>query len=256
MKAKNTNKNKTKNKTLLNKKTKRGNKELISGKKEEILIPNTITKDLSVNMKSSNKKYQLVKCLINELDLIPFEFFISVKNIPYIIYIKKDKEYYNPLNKYEEKNIIVFYDIKNEQIKFQIRNPHSDSIKDIKYIFDKKNKRDLIISISLSFIKVWNFKNMQILHEINREYKDNNLINNINIINNDDYIHINEAISGSNIITYNIDGKKINTIKNNKEIFNIESFIDSKAKKSYIIVNYKDYLVSYDHDKNKKCVND
>ena len=43
MKAKNTNKNKTKNKTLLNKKTKRGNKELISGKKEEILIPNTIT---------------------------------------------------------------------------------------------------------------------------------------------------------------------------------------------------------------------
>ena len=91
-------------------------------------------------MKSSNKKYQLVKCLINELDFIPFEFFISIKNIPYIIYIKKDKEYYNPLNKYEEQNIIVFYDIKNEQIKFQIRNPHSDSIKDIKYIFDKKIK--------------------------------------------------------------------------------------------------------------------
>ena len=140
MKAKNTNKNKTKNKTLLNKKTKRGNKELISEKEEEILVQNTITKDLSVNMKSSNKKYQLVKCLINELDLIPFEFFISVKNIPYIIYIKKDKEYYNPLNQWEEKNIIAFYDIKNEQIKFQIRNPHSDSIKDIKYIFDKKIK--------------------------------------------------------------------------------------------------------------------
>ena len=96
---------------------------------------------------------------------------------------------------------------------------------------------------------------MRVLHEINREYKDNNLINHINIINNDDYIHINEAISGSNIITYNIDGKKINTIKNNKEIFNIKSFIDSKAKKSYIIVNYKDYLVSYDHDKNKKYMN-
>ena len=79
---------------------------------------------------------------------------------------------------------------------------------------------------------------MQVLHEINREYRDNKLINNINIINNEDYIHINEAISGSNIITYNFDGQKINTIKNNKEIFNIESFIDSKAKKSYIIVNY------------------
>ena len=96
---------------------------------------------------------------------------------------------------------------------------------------------------------------MQKLYEIQKEYKDNNYRNIINIINNDDYIHINEAISGSNIITYNIDGKKINTIKNNKEIFNIKSFIDSKAKKSCIIVNYKDYLVSYDHNNNKKYMN-
>ena len=93
---------------------------------------------------------------------------------------------------------------------------------------------------------------MQVLYEINKKYKDNNYRNIINIINNDDYIHINEAISGSNIITYNIDGQKINTIKNNKKIFNIESFIDYKAKKSYIIVNYNDYLVSYEHDNNNK----
>ena len=89
-------------------------------------------------MKSSNKKYQLVKCLINELNFISFEFFISIKNIPYIIYIKKDKEYYNPLNQLEEKNIIAFYDIINEQITFKIKNPHSYYIENIKYIFDKK----------------------------------------------------------------------------------------------------------------------
>jgi hypothetical protein len=93
---------------------------------------------------------------------------------------------------------------------------------------------------------------MQVLYEINKEYKGNKYINIINIINNDDYIHINEALSGSDIITYNIDGQKINTINNNKIIYNIESFIDNKAKKSYIIVNYNDYLVSYDHDNNNK----
>ena len=252
MKAKNTNKNNKKNKNLLNKKTKRGNKELISEKEEEILVPNTITKDLSVNMKSANKKYKLVKCLINDLHFVEFEFFYTVNNIPYIIYIKKDKDYYNSLNEFEEKYIILFYDIINEQIIFQIKNPHSDNIEDIKYIFDKKNKRDLIVSISLSTIKIWNFKNMQVLYEINKEYKGNKYINIINIINNDDYIHINEALSGSDIITYNIDGQKINTIKTNKIIYNIESFIDNKAKKSYIIVNYNDYLVSYDHDNNNK----
>ena len=152
----------------------------------------------------------------------------------------------------KKKNIIVFYDIINEQIKFQIKNPHSDSIEDIKYIFDKRNKRDLILSISLSTIKIWNFKNMQKLYEIQKEYKDNNYYNIINILNNDDYIHINEAISGSNIITYNIDGQKINTIKNNQIIHNIESFIDYNVKKSYIIVNYNDCLASYEHDNNNK----
>ena len=111
-------------------------------------------------MKSSNKKYQLVKCLINDLDFISFGFFISIKNIPYIIYIKKGKEYYNPLNQFEEKNIIAFYDIINEQITLNLR-IHILIILKISNIFSiKKYKRDLIVSISLSSIKIWNFKNM------------------------------------------------------------------------------------------------
>ena len=255
MKSKNDKKNNSKSKTLLNKKTKRTNKESILEKEgEETLVPKTITKDSLINMKSVNKKYQLVKCLINGLDYVPFEFFQSINNIFYIIYIKKDREY-NSLNKCKEKNIISFYDIIKEQIIFQIKNPHSDSIKDIKYIFDKKNKRDLIVSISLSTIKIWNFKNMQVLYEINKEYKDDGYYNIVNIINNALYIHIIEAYSFLNIIAYNIGGKKINIIKNDKKIFGIESFMDYKVKKSYIIANYDDCLVSYDHDKNKKYMN-
>ena len=254
MKSKNTKRNNSNKKSLLNKKTKRPKKESTSNKKEKVkeqIVQTTVTKDLSISMKSANKKYELVKCLINDLDFVTFILFQSVNKKSYIVYIKVNKGYDSSHN-YQKKQMIACYDIINEQMIFEIKNPHSDDIEDIKHIFDKKNKRDLILSISPTTIKIWNFKNMQVLYVINKQYRDKNYSNIINIINNDDYIHINESISGSNIITYDIDGKKIRTIKNNKEIVNIKSFTDSKTKKSYMIVNYNDCLVSFDHDKNKQ----
>ena len=258
MKSKNNKRNNSnkKTQTLLNKKTKRPKKESTSNKKEKVkeqIVQTTVTKDLSISMKSANKKYELVKCLIDDLDFLTFILFQSVNKKSYIIYIKVNKGYDSSHN-YQEKKMIACYDIINEQMIFGIKNPHSDDIEDIKHILDKKNKRDLIISISPTTIKIWNFKNMQVLYVINKQYQDKIFSNIINIINNDDYIHINEAISSSNIITYNIDGQKIGTIKNYKKILNIESFTDSKTKKSYMIVNYNDCLVSFDHDKNKQYV--
>lgn len=256
MKSKNSKRNNSNKKSLLNKKTKRPKKESTSNKKEKVkeqIVQTTVTKDLSISMKSANKKYELVKCLIDDLDFLTFILFQSVNKKSYIIYIKVNKGYDSSHN-YQEKKMIACYDIINEQMIFGIKNPHSDDIEDIKHILDKKNKRDLMISISPTTIKIWNFKNMQVLYVINKQYQDKIFSNIINIINNDDYIHINEAISSSNIITYNIDGQKIGTIKNYKKILNIESFTDSKTKKSYMIVNYNDCLVSFDHDKNKQYV--
>ena len=259
MKSKNTKKsNNMKNKNLLKQKTKRSKTKSKIKEKEKKAQQSSITKDLIINLKSTNKKYKLVKSLINGLDFLPFILFQSINEVFYIIYLKEGKEYYNSnLNK--EKKIISCYDVINEQTVFEIKNAHSDDIIGIKYIFDKKNKRDLILSISYTKIKIWNFQNMEVLYEINTKYNNINNIYNINffinIINNDEYIHIIEASNDSNIITYNIDGQIIKTINNTKNILNIESFTGDKTKNSYIIINHNDYLVSYDYNKNKKYMN-
>ena len=140
MKSKNTKKsNNMKNKNLLKQKTKRSKTKSKIKEKEKNAQQSSITKDLIINLKSTNKKYKLVKSLINGLDFLPFILFQSINEVFYIIYLKEGKEYYNSnLNK--EKKIISCYDVINEQTVFEIKNAHSDDIIGIKYIFDKKIK--------------------------------------------------------------------------------------------------------------------
>ena len=77
MKSNNPKRNNSTKKTLLKKKTKRPKKEE-KGK----IVQKTVTKDLSINMKSANKKYELVKALINRLDFVEFILFQSVNKKP------------------------------------------------------------------------------------------------------------------------------------------------------------------------------
>lgn len=72
--------------------------------------------------------------------------FNSINGLVYLIYANK-------------KNNIITYDLINHQKVNEICNPHENKkITNFKYLFDKKNNRDLIMTVSSPSdnIKIWN----------------------------------------------------------------------------------------------------
>ena len=70
----------------------------------------------------------------------------------------------------EEKSIICF-DLENDKKVNEIKNAHEFYIINFRYQFDKKEKRDLIISISCydNNIKLWNINSLECLLSIKNE---------------------------------------------------------------------------------------
>ena len=228
---------------LLNKKTKRPKENMekkinIKINKEENSCK---TIDLNINMKEVNQEYILTKTLIKDqiMDSIVFK---SLNSIFYFIYIK-----------YECKTIFC-YNLSNEQFFFVIKDAHPDYIKNIKYIFDKKHKRDLIMTISTQKIKIWNAINFQCLTDINKKYNDIYKICDISYLSNNNYINFIESSNEVPILIYDFEGKIIKEIKNEETIYELETFFDDKSSKSYIILNNDSYLKSYDYDNDKEYI--
>ena len=226
---------KNKNKKILNKKRKKSENQKIENKKIKINEEkNTCeTIDLKINMKLKKQNYTYVKTLI-EGKMFCYISFKSLNDRIYIIY------------KIYDNNIIYIYDFNNEQISFTINEPNFCGLR---HILDKKNKRDLIMTISKQKIKIWNFNNMKCITEINKTYQ----ICNISYLNNDE-IYIIESTDELPILVYNIEGKIIKKIKNSETIYAMEAFYDINSAKSYIIFNNVGYLKSYDFDNDKEYV--
>lgn len=221
----------------LKKKTKRENKKetFIKNNNEENACK---IMDLNINMKTHNQNFEFIKTLIKE-KIYDSIIFTSVNDIFYIVYIKY------------ESNIIYCYNLIKGQLICEVKQAHSDNIKYIQYILDKKNKRDLIMTISLEKIKIWNI-NLECLTDIKKKNNDIYKICHISYIHNNNYIHIIESSDEVPILVYNLDGIKIKKIKNNEKIYTLKTFYDDKSSKSYIIVNNVSYLKSYDYDNDKE----
>ena len=193
-------------------------------------------------MKDKNQKYTLVKTLMEFEDHIYNSLlFKSLNDIYYILFTKY------------KSSMIYVYDLNNKQIICIINESHSDNIQSIEHILDKKNKRDLIMIISVQKIKIWNFTNMQCLTEINKNNKDEYKVCYISYLNNND-IYIIESSSDMPIFVYNIEGNKIKEIKNDETIYAMKAFYDIKTSKSYLVLNSVSYLKSYDFDNDKEYV--
>jgi WD40 repeat protein len=146
---------------VLKKKRKRTNNK----KQEENLSDNSKTRE-NENVLSKLKNIQFYKCIvedaidsgITDLEINLFEAFKSINNIQYLVYINKD-------------NTIVFYDLNYNKKRFEIKNAHEESIENIRYILDKINKRDLLLTISYigGNIKVWNIKSIECIFDIDSD---------------------------------------------------------------------------------------
>ena len=171
-----------------------------------------------------------------------FTVFKSINEIYYLVFASVEKS-------------IISYDIQNNQKTCEIKNAHNNYIIDFRHLYDKKNKKDLLISVS-SFdnnIKVWNIYNWTCILEIKNANRtgalysasflcDNNEIyiisSNYNLLKRKDPIKI-----------FNLNGKIIKEIK----ISNSVNFIDCyyEINNIYIIFGIHSNVLSYDYSNNK-----
>ena len=88
--------------------------------------------------------------------------FKSINNIFELIYIYEEN-----VNDYK-KNSIICYDLTNFQKINEIKN---ENVSEIKHIFDSFNKRDLIISLSDHYVKIWNINTVEVIFAVNKYFQ-------------------------------------------------------------------------------------
>ena len=155
-------------------------------------------------------------------------------------------------------SIITYNLIDNKKI-FEIKNVKAININELKHYLDKKNKRDLLSSITMleNNIKVWNLNNLECILNIN--FRDGNYFFNYNsicFINNGNDIHL---IASSIILPqtqliriYNLIGEKIKEINNSKlRNYFVDTFYDDKFSKNYIIISTNADIRALDYNDTK-----
>ena len=189
-------------------------------------------------------KYELSKNSYCQVINNTFTIFNSINNILYIIYSTHDKS-------------IVSYNLISQKINIEIKNAHKNFITNFRYYFDKKNKKDIIMSISDldNHLKLWDANKWECfltLEKINKQ----GFLNSACFLNENDNIHIVTSnwnfgnIEGIKI--FNIKGDKIKEINNSydKTVY-IKSYYDIKELKYYIITGNDGFIKSYDYLENK-----
>ena len=81
--------------------------------------------------------------------------FNSINKILYLIYTNKNKS-------------IIYYDLNDQKMITELRNSHISYITNFRHYLEKKNKRDLMMSISDgdNNIKIWNVNNWECIHNL------------------------------------------------------------------------------------------
>ena len=160
----------------------------------------------------------------------------------------------------EEKSIICF-DITNDKKVNEIKNAHEFYIINFRHQFDKKEKRDLILSISCydNNIKLWNINSLECLLNIRNENEGGESLS--CFLNNNEYNYIisinyistsNNSSSLYKINAIDFNGKVIQEMTDyNNRTFFIDSFYDKELKLNYIITGNEGYSKSYNFQENK-----
>ena len=177
----------------------------------------------------------------NQLPLNLSFFKDIAENIDYFDYIIFKSIYDNlTLICVDENDSLIFYDLVNFKKINQINNSVY-RITDLRYHLDNKNKRDLIMVTGYeNLIQIWDCNKLECLTKI--EINDENgchilscfiyFNNNLNIIATLKYSDNNP------FIIYDIEGNKIEEIKNSyKYINNMNSYYYNKSSSTYVLVN-------------------
>ena len=187
-----------------------------------------------------------------------FLVFISIDDIFYIIYTNI------------KRSIISFNLSDNKKIN-EIKKAHNRDITNFRHFFDKINKRDLIISISLSDnnLKLWDISNYDCLLNIENVNKTGRLFSACFFCsNNNNYILTSSAYCNNleSIKVFDFNGNKIKEINDSKDsVYFIDVYKENHSSNIYILSGNNGYTKSYnylnnstyhkysDNDNNRHC---
>ena len=205
---------------------------IIYNNKNEDMFSNNIELKTIINLKSYTRNPKENT----------FFLFNSIDNILNLVYGTKELS-------------IICFNINDNKKEIEIKKAHDDDIIGFNHFLDKKNKRDLLMSISaLNFLKIWNANNWECLLHLEK-VNNTGLLSSVCFLNNDGeglivtsnstYIH------AEKIKVFNLKGEKIKEIYNsNEDSLYINTYYDEEQSRIYIIVCSKDYIKSYDYDNN------
>ena len=178
-----------------------------------------------------------------------FTVFKSINNILELVYATKDKS-------------IFVYDLNNTKFLHKLYKTHNNYITSFRHYLDKINTRDIIMSISKkdNNTKLWNANTWESITNIeNVNQKDflysacflndnnTNYIITSNGCNRQYYMNIHNF---EPLKIYDFNGEKIKELNNSKDCtFFIDSYLDEKLSKNFIVTGNYNYIKSYDYDK-------
>ena len=207
-------------------------------------------RDEIMEKKPTNKinKIQLLSNLTNDsysdyaLDNT-FAVFKSVNDIFYLIYSNISK------------SIIGHHIIENKKI-IEIKNAHKKDITNFRHFFDKVNKRDLIISISLSDnnLKLWNITNFECLINLENINKSGRLFSACLFQENSTNYIVTGCAYGNNesIKIFDMNSNKIKELNDSTDsVYFMDIYYDQEASINYIIVGSNGLIKSYDYSNDK-----
>ena len=148
--------------------------------------------------------------------------------------------------------------IDNKKV-IEIKNAHNKSITNLRHFLDKINKKDLIISISLSDnnLKLWDLSSFACLLNISNVNQRGRLFSASLFYENENknnYILTSSAYSNAleSIKVFDFNGIKIKEINDsNDSTYFIDTYKDNKSSKIYILTGNNGYVKSYDYSQNK-----
>ena len=174
-----------------------------------------------------------------------YNIFKSLNNKLYLIYTNENKS-------------LICYDLNEQAIIKELKNYHNEYITNIRHYFDEKNKRDLIMSISKqdNNIRIWDIKYWECILNIAQVNNDGYLLSACFLYeNNQNYIVTSNCNFDKNsepIKIFDFNGNKIKEINDsNEETYFIDTYYDDILSINYIITGNKNYVKSYDINKNE-----
>ena len=151
----------------------------------------------------------------------------------------------------------------DKKINTLINNAHPDYIRNFFHYLDNKNRKDLLLSISIQNLKVWNINTWENILTIqnSNDYKNGFYLGCfINENNNLNILAINKNFSQNfyfhfqfykEFKIFDLNGINIKNILLRVEINYIDCYYDKKISKNYIILGHYNKIRSYDYENHK-----